>query len=119
MHVAAKRRVLLIGGPHDGKWRDHHEGGHMMRILRPPRLEMPKVISREAAMAEDIRVPPIEYEVYVLDKVALYGEGIWVGLHKDTVDQMDMSPDRGWRDAHTVMILRAILQRDVINEMGL
>lgn len=113
------RRVLCIGGPKDGKWLSTEERGHELRVLKP--IPFPKVISREAELAERIRVDLPQYEVYFLEKVALYGEGIWVGLHKDTMYEMDRNPPpgSGWRDAHTTMILRAILQRDVATEMGL
>lgn len=115
--MAAKRRVLMIGGPYDGRWRDHHEPGHEMRALRPPRLDMANVFKPEAE--QDLSVGFPDMDVYFLEQIKLYGEGIWVGLHKDTMYEMDRSPDRGWRDAHTIMILRAILQRDVATEMGL
>lgn len=114
------RRVLCIGGPKDGKWLSTEEMGHELRILKPAKFDY-KVISREAALAEEIRVPFPEYDVYFLERIALYGEGIWVGLHKDTMYEMDKNPPpgSGWRGAHTTMILRAILQRDVATEMGL
>lgn len=114
------RRVLCIGGPLDGKWQSTEQKGHELRVLKPPTFDF-KVLSREQAENEQIRVPIPEYDVYFLDKVSLYGQGIWVGLHKDTMYEMDRNPPTGsgWRDAHTTMILRAILQRDVATEMGL
>lgn len=112
------RRVLMIGGLMDGKWHTHEGGGYQVRILKPMSV-MPMPIVTKGLDLDDLSVPMPQYEVYHLSHVALYGEGLWVGLHKDTMDQMDMSPDRGSRDAHTIMILRAILQRDVVTEMGL
>lgn len=112
------RRVLCIGGPKDGKWLDTEQGGHELRVLKPQRFDY-RVLSREQVEGEEIQVPVPQFDVYFLDQVVLYGEGIWVGLHKETMDKMDMSPDRGWRSSHTILVLRAILQRDVATEMGL
>jgi hypothetical protein len=102
----------MIGGHMDGKWHTH-DGGPVVRILKPMRI-MPEVARRES----DIRVDMPQYEQYHLEHVALYGQGIWVGLHESTIDRMSL--DRlGQPEPHVVMILRAILQRDVATELGL
>lgn len=103
----------MIGGLMDGKWHTHEGGGHMVRVLKPMRI-MP-LVSREIT---DLATPLPEYEEYLLEHVALYGQGIWVGMHRSTLDRMDMEIF-GSPEAHTVMILRAILQRDVATELGL
>lgn len=112
------RRVLMIGGIMDGKWHTHEGGGHTIRIMKPMDLKLAEVMKADEA---DLNVPLPQYEEYWLDHVALYGVGLWVGMHKDTHERMDME---GWRrtvsaETRTVMILRAILQRDVATEMGL
>lgn len=113
------RRVLLIGGSLDGKWREQpKDAGPYIRVLKPAKIEIPKVVSREAALAEEIRVPVPEYEVYYLDKIALYGEGIWVGIEQDHLRNADRDHFMG-PEPRVAMILRAILQRDVLTEMGL
>lgn len=109
------RRVLMIGGMMDGKWHTHEGGGHVMRVLRPLEIKFAEVLK---AAEPDLSVPLPQYEEYYLEHVALYGEGLWVGLHRKTVEERDMSRMSG-PEAHTVMILRAILQRDVATEMGL
>lgn len=112
------RRVLCIGGPLDGKWRSTEEKGHQLRVLKPVDLKLTEVLRADET---DLSVPLPQYDIYLLERIALYGEGIWVGLHRDTMYEMDRNPPirGGWRDAHTTMILRAILQRDVATEMGL
>jgi hypothetical protein len=110
-----KRNVLLIGGSMDGKWHVH-EGGHgRIRIQLPMRIT-PNVI-READLAV-YSVPEFQYDEYVMEHVALYGEGIWVGMHIKTMDLMD-EEILGPPETHVRLILGAILQRDVANELGL
>lgn len=96
----------------DGKWHDH-EGGHVARIAKP--VQFSHVFSRRDS---DLNVDMPEYEQYHLDHVALYDQGIWVGLHESTLDRMRLERVGG-TEAHIVMILRAILQRDVAAELGL
>jgi hypothetical protein len=113
-----KRNVLLIGGSMDGKWHVH-EGGHgRIRIQLPMRIT-PNVI-READLAKYSAplAPVIQYDEYVMEHVAMYGEGIWVGMHIKTMDLMDEEL-LGPPETHVRMILGAILQRDVANELGL
>lgn len=108
----AQRRVLLIGGIMDGKWHTH-VGGHTVRIPKPM-----NVVTSFDRRASDNRVDMPEFEQYHLEHVALYGQGIWVGLHESTMDRISMERP-GPPEAHIVMILRAILQRDVLTELGL
>lgn len=115
MSDGGTRRVLMIGGSMDGKWHTKEGKGHFIRIMKP--LDFKRVVFKEDALAEPVDVP--QYEEYILENVALYGEGVWVGIHRETMDKLDMEPGGGWRSAHTTMILRAILQRDVATEMGL
>lgn len=96
----------------DGKWHEH-EGGATIRILKPMRIA-PSFDRRES----DLNVDMPQYEQYHLEHVALYGQGIWVGLHESTLDRTSMERI-GPPEAHVVMILRAILQRDVAKELGL
>jgi hypothetical protein len=107
-----RRRVLMIGGHMDGKWHTH-EGGPIVRVMKPLRVSM-DVGRRES----DARVDMPGYEQYHLEHVALYGQGIWVGLHEGTIDRLSLER-LGPPEAHVVMILRAILQRDVATELGL
>ncbi len=119
MPEAKHRRVLCIGGPLDGKWRGTEERSHRLRVLRPAKIDITHFIKSDSESKADLTVGFPDYDVYHLEKIALFGEGIWVGLHSETLDKMDMRPDYGGRDAYHVMILRAILQRDVATEMGL
>lgn len=97
----------------DGKWHTHQGSGHVARVMKPMKIS-PPVVQDEG----DLSVPMIEYEEYYLEHVALYGQGIWVGMHAKTLEQMDFER-LGQPESHVVMILRAILQRDVATELGL
>lgn len=99
----------------DGKWHTYEGGGHTMRIHKPMKVDIDRLVSRETT---DLSVPYPEYEHYHLDHVALYGQGIWVGVHKGTLDRRIEEPP-GPVDSHVAMILKAILQRDVATELGI
>ena len=107
------RNVLMIGGLMDQKWHTHTGTGHQIRIMKPAKFTYKMVDA-----TTDISTPLPEYEEYLLEHVALYGEGIWVGMHKDTMYSMEESL-HGPPEAHVRMILKAILQRDVASALGL
>ncbi|QKY79564.1 hypothetical protein SEA_LIZZ_81 [Streptomyces phage Lizz] len=106
------RRVLLIGGLMDGKWHTHLSTDSRVYIAKPMQVTVLREEDRRALAC----LP--EHEVYHLQHVALYGHGLWVGLHESTLDRLSMERP-GPTEAHTGMILRAILQRDVATELGL
>lgn len=97
----------------DGKWHTHHGGGHRIQILEPVKFDY-KVSGPVTEMA----TPFPKYQEYALEHVALFGEGIWVGMHRPTLDKMDFEI-YGPPEPHVRMILKAILQRDVASELGL
>lgn len=107
------RRVLMLGGPMDGKWHTHQGRGHVARVMKPVKFSY-KLVDKETA----ITAPLPDYEEYMLEHVALYGSGVWVGLHRDTLYGLEEELV-GPPEAHVRMILRAILQRDVATELGL
>lgn len=113
------RRVLCIGGPKDGKWVSTEERGHQLRILMPAKIDITHFVKNDPMSRSDLTVGFPEYEVYHLERIALYGEGIWVGVHTKTLDKADRDGTYVGRDSYHVMVLRAILQRDVVTEMGL
>ncbi|QKY78623.1 hypothetical protein SEA_DRYAD_85 [Streptomyces phage Dryad] len=108
------RRVLMIGGIMDGKWHTHEGGLDRIRILKPMRITTE--VLKELPDRRGVDLP--QYEEYTLEHVALYGEGIWVGMHTPTLDRMVMD-SYGPPEAHVRMILKAIVQRDVATELGL
>lgn len=111
-----KRNVLLIGGSMDGKWHVHEGGHNRIRIMLPMRI-LPTFLPEAEALAAGIE-PVDQYDEYITEHVALYGQGLWVGMHVKTMDLMD-EERMGPPDTQIRMILSAILQRDVANELGL
>lgn len=111
------RRVLMIGGIMDGKWHTHEGSSQVVDILKPLEINFVEVLRREES---DLGLPLPQYERYWLDNVALYGEGLWVGICQDTLDSAEVGRTLGgWREPRITLILKAILQRDVATEMGL
>lgn len=110
--MSKPRRVLMIGGHLDGTWHTH-DGGPVVQVMKPMRI-VPELSRR----GSDVSMDMPQYERYHLEHVALYGQGIWVGLHESTIDRVSLERI-GPPEAHVVMILRAILQRDVAKELGL
>lgn len=104
----------MIGGLMDGKWHTHEGGSPIMRIMKPVSIQT--MVTRDMEDRRSVDMP--QYEQYHLEHVALYGQGIWVGLHEGTIDRLSMER-LGGPESHIVMILRAILQRDVATELGL
>lgn len=98
----------------DGKWHTHEGGGHMVRILKP--FDIRVEVKQEQPDRRSVDMP--QYEQYTLEHVALFGEGIWVGMHTPTLDRMVMD-NFGPPEGHVRMILKALLQRDVATELGL
>lgn len=110
---ATTRRVLMIGGLMDQKWHTHIGGGYKILIPKPAKFSYK--MADEAAV---VAAPLPEYEEYMLEHVALYGEGVWVGMHNKILYGMEEELV-GPPEAHVRMILRAILQRDVATALGL
>lgn len=111
------RQVLLIGGSLDGKWREQPmDAGPYIRVAKPATLSLEDFSI--GASVQDKILPVPEYEEYWVDRIALYGEGIYVGIEKATLREAELNHYMG-PEPRTVLILRAILQRDVVTEMGL
>lgn len=104
----------MIGGPQDGKWVTKQSSNTSMRFMKPPKLTLERVQT-----GDPLAVPEIEYEEYWLERLALWGNGVWVGYHADTMRDLDENGPWNGRDSRTQMALKAILQRDVAAEMGL
>lgn len=111
--MAKVQRVLLIGGPMDGKWSEKQGSNTTMRF--------PKPVPMKIQMVEevDLSIPLPEYDVYYLDRIALWGEGVWLGYHAETMDKLERDAPWDGREPRIRMALKAILQRDVATEMGL
>lgn len=111
------RRVLMIGGIMDGKWHTHEGNRQVVEVMKPMRISMAEIRGDH-----DLEVPLPQFERYYLEKVALYGEGLWVGIYQgaltEAFDEMGQMMG-GWREPRITLILKAILQRDVATEMGL
>lgn len=98
------KRVLMIGGPLDGKWIGVPRSEHSIMIPDPESIKV-----SFSDVLENEPPPQIKTILYYVYPVGLFlGLQVWVGMQ----DRFDS------RESQEV-ILKAILQRDVATELGL
>lgn len=96
-------RALCVGGPLNGKW---HEGND--RVFRT--MEPPGPVDLMAYATEDPMVPEIKFHTYEIVRLHMFGYNLWVAFDMDDTAVL-LNRDTA--------ALRAILQRDVAQAMGL
>lgn len=101
-------RALLIGGPCDGEWITATSYIHTMMVMPEPNFSG-LVRGEGDPLKEMVALMPIRHN-YHIESVEMFGYRLWVGLHRgDMIDP---------RESRSTLLLRAILQRDVAQAMG-
>jgi hypothetical protein len=106
MALTQPQRRLFIGGPHDGQWLEVSRSVIMVPVPTTP--DVTSFLSSTEVVPE---MPLPKQVEYVADVVDLFGYRLHVMIAYRELDE--------WRNSRSEALLKAVLQRDVVQALGI